>query len=161
MLLLLLLGCPPPSDDTGAPADTAGTGGDTADTADSGDTADTAPVDTWVPTDCGDGAVTGTVTGQWSDGDAVALAVDGADGSFIRNCYGGYMTGPFEAVDGQFEWDLTVRDGAGAPELRPLRVVGCVTDTQVEVSVIEEDGTTFWGPHTLTPDPDFEMEWCD
>lgn len=148
MLLLLLVGCV-----SSSPSDS----GDAGDT-DTGDT-DTA-VDT-SETVCSDG-ITGTVEGGFS-GDGQFLLLRADYGGWSDGCYGGRINLPHEAVAGAFDWPAEFYAGAGSPEPRAIRAVGCAAAAgQIELSILEEDGTVIWGPWRMTPDPTVEdIMTCD
>lgn len=150
-MLLLLAACLSPSTDTGE-TDSAGSetgGSETGDSA--GDTSETA---------C-PGGITGTVEGGFSGaGQFLLLRAD--YGGWSDGCYGGRIDPPHEALGGAFDWPAAFYAGAGSPEPRPIRAAGCAAADHIELSILEEDGTVFWGPWRLTPDATVEdITTCD
>lgn len=109
---------------------------------------------------CADG-INGAVTGGFS-GDGQFLVLREDYGGWSDGCYGGRIDPPHDAEEGVFDWPASFHEGAGAPEPRPIRAVGCAATDQLVLSIVEEDGTPFWGPWTLLPDPQVEdIEVCD
>lgn len=119
--------------------------------------------DSGAPPETGDsdpGVIT-TVEGGWS-GDGQFLLLRSDWGGWSDGCYGGTIDPPHEASDGAFDWPAAFFVGAGSPDPRPARAVGEVTDDQLTLSILEEDGTPFWGPWTLYPDPSVvDIASCD
>ncbi len=107
-------------------------------------------------------AFTGEVTGSWS-GDGQDLSFDAPGGAgWSDGCYGGAIEPPWEAVDGAFDWPATFFVGAGSPEQRPIRAVGCVAGDWLDLSIVEEDGTLFWGPWRMErQDEHIAISNCD
>jgi hypothetical protein len=64
-------------------------------------------------------------------------------------------------TDGAFDWPARFNVGAGAPEPRDVRAVGTVTRDRLILSIVELDGETFWGPWTLFPADEVNLEFCD
>lgn len=150
-MVLLLMACVSPAPDTGRPdiADTGDTG--TVDTSDTSDTSETA---------C-PGGTTGTVEGGFS-GEGQFLLLRSDYGGWSDGCYGGRIDLPHEAVGGAFDWPAEFYAGAGSPDPRPIRAVGCAAADQIELSILEEDDTVFWGPWTMALDPTVEeIMTCD
>ncbi len=110
-------------------------------------TADTGPV-----TD-----LTGTL---WS-GSGQDLGLYAYGGFWSDGCYGGHITGPFTVTDGAFDWPAQFNVGAGAPEPRDVRAVGTVSGDRLTLSIVELTGETFWGPWTLFPADEVNLEFCD
>jgi hypothetical protein len=153
-MLSLFMACLSPSPVDTGPSDTSNE--ETADT----DTAETdSPADTWESL-C-PGGISGAVEGGFSgDGQFLLLRTD--YGAWSDGCYGGRIDPPHEAVDGAFDWPAEFYVGAGSPVPRPIRAVGCAASDHLELAIVEEDGTVFWGPWTMTADPTVEsITTCD
>lgn len=125
-----------------APPSASDSGVDTGD-----ERADTGPV-----TD-----LTGTL---WS-GSGQDLGLYAYGGFWSDGCYGGHVSGPFIVTDGAFDWPAQFNVGAGAPEPRDVRAVGTVSNDRLTLSIVELTGETFWGPWTLFPVDEVNLEFCD
>lgn len=105
-------------------------------------------------------AVDGEVSGAWT-GDGQDLLLSEDFGGWSDGCYGGTIDPPYVATAGAFDWDAEFFIGAGAPEPRPIRAAGCVAGDWMDLSILEEDGTVFWGPWRLERTEHVDIGDCD
>ncbi|MDP2305871.1 MAG: hypothetical protein Q8P18_07565 [Pseudomonadota bacterium] len=82
-------------------------------------------------------------------------------GAWSDGCYGGYIEDDLTLDGTAFDWSARFMVGAGSPEQREIRAVGCVSDAAMELSIVEQDGTVFWGPWRLLRSEDVSVGSCD
>jgi hypothetical protein len=137
LFVVLLAGC------TGASLDS---GSDPAE-----DTSVDTDTDTVLLEPCDPAATfAGSIEGTSWEGSGIALSFfEPGRGAWSDGCYGGVIEDDLTLDGTTFDWSARFFAGAGAPEQRDIRAVGCVTDTEMELSIVEMDGTVFWGPWRL------------